>query len=82
MVYKFRVAETAEVQRLKRIIALLKGGHDVPESELIELERADAADTPGGAASPAGRAAVLPDDDHAYDDGPVHRPEPGDDHAA
>ena len=77
-------SETAEVQRLKRIIALLKTGQAVPESELAAItdvaEEGGAAGTGSpGARTPGGHSprtpSALPEDDHAYDDGPIDRPE-------
>ena len=72
------------MQRLKRIIALLKTGQAIPDTELAELEKGG--EEGGGAASssPAsgprtpGASGLLPEDDSAYDDGPVHRAEAGD----
>lgn len=71
--------ESAEVQRLKRVITLLKSGQAVPDTELADLERSGvgAGDGDDHARTPGGISSSLPDDDHAYDDGPVHRPEPG-----
>lgn len=41
--------ESAEVQRLKRVIALLKSGQAVPDAELADLERGGRGEAEGGA---------------------------------